>query len=261
MIKAKIHLSKIVYSNFCANRAITVESDINHLNFLVKILIEFGKLTKTEITGLMLVDLISNDAEILSYDAIAFYEKLAIDEKFYDRKYNQVDHFCNLLGKLDDLVFIKNVLYFKEDAKRIFGDELKIERRLRDPYLHRLYKNQLQEESIYHLDDTKCMVEKIAYPVLIASHIKPFINCLENLSDAYDPNNGILLSRNMDSLFDLGYITFDDAGEIIFANQLKQEVRDSIAKYSLDKRFINPKRVSYLEYHRNEVFEKRYKYA
>jgi putative restriction endonuclease len=72
----------------------------------------------------------------------------------------------------------------------------------------------------------------------------------EEEEEAYDPNNGILVSRNIDSLFDLGYITFNDTGEIIFANHLKQEVKNFIANYSLDNRFINTKRIEYLEYHR-----------
>ena len=35
-------------------------------------------------------------------------------------------------------------------------------------------------------------VGKLAYPVLIASHIKPFIQSDE--TEAYDPNNGLLLA-------------------------------------------------------------------
>jgi predicted restriction endonuclease len=44
------------------------------------------------------------------------------------------------------------------------------------------------------------MLEKLSYPSLVASHIKPFIKSDD--FEAYDPNNGILLSRNMDILFD-----------------------------------------------------------
>lgn len=57
------------------------------------------------------------------------------------------------------------------------------------------------------------MLEKLAYPVLIASHIKPFI--LSDDTEAYDPNNGLLLSRTLDSLFDLKYISFDDEGNMV----------------------------------------------
>ena len=83
------------------------------------------------------------------------------------------------------------------------------------------------------------MVEQLSYPTLIASHIKPFIK--SNEDEAYDPNNGILLSRNIDSLFDLGCITYRVNGEIIFATHLKQDVKDFISNYSLDNRFINTK--------------------
>jgi predicted restriction endonuclease len=168
-----------------------------------------------------------------------------------------------VLGKLDGIKFVKNKgiyeLYFTEDAIRIFGEDFDTESKKRNPYLHYIYKNQLKEESFSIYEGEKCMVEQLSYPTLIASHIKPFIK--SNEDEAYDPNNGILLSRNIDSLFDLGYITFSDNGEIIFASHLKQDVKDFIANYSLDNRFINAKRLEYLEYHRNEVFEKRYKYA
>jgi predicted restriction endonuclease len=145
-------------------------------------------------------------------------------------------------------------LYFTEDAKQIFGESFEIVTKKRNSYLHLIYKNQLKEESFSVYEDEKCMVEKLSYPTLIASHIKPFIKSNDN--EAYDPNNGILLSRNIDSLFDLGYITFADNGKIIVSNNIKQDVKDFISNYSLDERFINAKRLEYLEYHRNEVFKK-----
>jgi putative restriction endonuclease len=252
-------LSKIVYSNSSFNRAVNKDSNLRQLNFLIQTLIENGQLTKNEIIALMLVDIESVSKGYLDKKELLHFENLAIQSKFIERKYNQIGYLSNLLNKLDDIVFINGILYFEEDAKRIFGDSLRDDKKGRDPYLHRLYKNQLQEESIYHLADTKCMVEKLAYPVLIASHIKPFSKC--NEIEAYDANNGILLSRNMDVLFDLGYITFDNNGKIIFATQLHQDVINFVSNYSLDKIFLNDKRLTFLDFHRNEVFEKRYKSA
>ncbi|WP_445737434.1 HNH endonuclease [Mariniflexile sp.] len=52
--------------------------------------------------------------------------------------------------------------------------------------------------------------KKTSYPVLIASHTQPFIEYDE--SEAYDPNNGLPLSRTIDSLFNLKYISFSDQG-------------------------------------------------
>jgi hypothetical protein len=252
-------LSKIVYSYSSFNRSVKNDSKLHQLNFLINTMVEVGKLSKEDIIALMLVDIESVERGYLLREELNFYVNKAIKINFIKRKYNQIGYLTNLLRKLDDIDFVNNELYFTEDAKQIFGENLELITRKRNPYLHLIYKNQLKEESFSIFEDEKCMVEQLSYPTLIASHIKPFIK--SNEDEAYDPNNGILLSRNIDSLFDLGYITFSDNGEIIFATHLKQEVKDFISNYSLDNRFINAKRLEYLEYHRNEVFEKRYKYA
>ena len=254
-------LSKIVYSFSSFNKSVKNDSKLHQLNFLINTLVEVGKLSEEDIIALMLVDIESVVKGYLTRLELTHYVIIANQIKFIERKYNQIDYLTNLLGKLDDIIFVEKELYFTEDAKQIFGENLEITTRKRNPYLHLIYKNQLKEESFSIYEDEKCMVEKLSFPTLIASHIKPFIKSTEE--EAYDPNNGILLSRNIDALFDLGYITFCDLGKIIFANQLKQEVKDYIlnSNYSLDNRFINSKRIEYLEYHRNEVFEKRYKYA
>jgi putative restriction endonuclease len=250
-------LSKIVYSYSSFNRSINDNSRLHQLNFLINTLVEVGKLSKEDIIALMLVDINGVEKGFLTRNELNHYVIKATEIGFTERKYNQIGYLTNLLRKLDDIIFVDDELYFTEDAKLIFGEKLEKTTRKRNPYLHLIYKNQLKEESFSIYNDEKCMVEKIAYPTLIASHIKPFIK--SNEKEAYDPNNGILLSRNIDSLFDLGYITFTNNGEIVFATHLKQDVKDFIANYSLDNRFINTKRLEFLEYHRKEVFEKRYK--
>ena len=257
--KRKPIFSKIVYSFSSFNKSVKNDSKLHQLNFLINTLVEIGKLSKEDIIALMLVDIESVEKGYLLREELDFYVNKAKEIDFIERKYNQIGYLTNLLRKLDDIIFVNNELYFTEDAKQIFGENLEITTRKRNPYLHLIYKNQLKEESFSIYENEKCMVEQLSYPTLIASHIKPFIK--SNEDEAYDPNNGILLSRNIDSLFDLGYITFRDNGEIIFANHLKQDVKEFISNYSLDNRFINAKRLEYLEYHRNEVFEKRYKYA
>ncbi len=257
--KRKFIFSKIFYTNSSFNRSVTKDSSKREINFLIKTLENVGKLHKSDIEALMLVDIETIDKGYLTLDELILAKQDAQKIDFKIRKYNQVGYLFNFLGKLDDVVFVKKELYFKEDAKRIFGEEIKEDKKVRDPYLHRLYKIQLKEESCNEIQDGVCMVEKLAYPVLIASHIKPFIRCNDN--EAYDVNNGILLSKNIDSLFDLGYITFDDSGKILFAEKLDENVRESVSEYKLDKKFLNKKRLEYMNFHRNEVFEKRFKYA
>lgn len=108
--------------------------------------------------------------------------------------------------------------------------------------------NQLQEECEEFYGNPICILEKLTYPILIASHIKPFIE--SNEIEAYDPNNGLLLSRTIDSLFDLKYISFSDEGKIIFSKRLSNDVVEFWKNYTLDEYILNEQRCKYLEYHR-----------
>jgi predicted restriction endonuclease len=247
--KRETLLSKIVYSNSSFNRAVNNESSIKQINFLIQTLIEKGKLSKEEIIALMLVDIEAYPNSFITEFELQEYVKEANDIGFIKRKYNQIAYLYNLLGKLDDLVFIGEDLYFKEDAEQIFGEDLKAITKRRDPYLHRLYKNQLQEECEEIYGNPMCVLEHLSYPVLIASHIKPFIESDD--IEAYDPNNGLLLSRTIDSLFDLKYISFTDDGTMLFSNRISEDVKDFWKDYKLEDSILNEKRKEYLAYHRN----------
>ena len=94
--------------------------------------------------------------------------------------------------------------------------------------------------------------------LLTASHIKPYIVCKnENkLNEASDPTNGLSLTPTWDRLFDKGYITFKDNGELICGTQ--------ISKYTWTKLGVDPSaknkynlitdRSFYLRFHRENVF-------
>lgn len=96
--------------------------------------------------------------------------------------------------------------------------------------------------------------------LLIASHIKPYKVCVnENKKEeSIDYLNGLALSPTYDKLFDQGYITFTNKGELICGTQL--------TAYTWEKLNINPNaknimriypenREKYLEYHRKNVFQ------
>lgn len=244
--------SKIVYENSSFNRDVTKNSNNREINFLLKTLENIGRLSESDIAALMIKDISQIQKGFLNKEELAKAKKEAKEIKFYKRKYNQVGYFINILKKLDDLIFKNGNLYFEEDARVIFGEELRKGTKVRDTYLQRLYKNQLIEESEEKLGSMMCMLEHLDYPSLVASHIKPFIK--SNAEEKYDPNNGLLLSRNMDVLFDLGYISFENDGTTIVSKKLSEELRRHLISYKLDKRFINKERMKYLEYHRKIVF-------
>ena len=251
--KRKSLFSKIVYSNSSFNSSVTQHSEQKEINFLIKTLEETGRLSKKDIIGLMTVNILSISKGFYNIEEVEKARNHTKEINFIERKYNQVSYLWNFLKKLDDLIILDDILCFEEDAQVILGEKLKKQTRQRDGYLHRIYKNQLKDETEEKFGNIKCMLEKLAYPSLVASHIKPFID--SNGNEAYNPNNGLLLSRNMDILFDQGYISFDNNGKILLFNELENDVVDYLKNYTLDSMFINNERTEFLEYHRNEVFK------
>lgn len=113
------------------------------------------------------------------------------------------------------------------------------------------YRKELLNES------SECIVTRVNDErVLIASHIKPW--SVSNDSEKIDPNNGLILTPTYDKLFDQGFISFTDDGEIIISPYISPL---NIKKLNLihKKKYILPEsetRKKYLEYHRDNVFKK-----
>ncbi len=255
--KRQTIFSKIVYTNSSFNRSVTTDSKQREVNFLIKTLTENGKLHKKDVISLMRIDISRIHKGYLNEQELKKARLDAEKSKFINRKYNQVSYLWGILSRLDDLVIVNEYLYFEEDAQVIFGSDYKKDN-VRDLYLHRIYKNQLKEESKENLGDIKCMLEKLTYPTLVASHIKPFVKSSEE--ESYDPDNGLLLSQNMDGLFDKGYISFQDDGNILLSRKLDPGLRKYLSKYKLDKIFIKNKRKYYLNFHRNFFKQKLYSF-
>lgn len=255
--KRKSILSKIVYKYANFLNSTTNDIRTEQLAFFIKSLEEVGSISEKQLATLMTIDIKKFGKDCVTEDDLEWQYANYDVEGFYKRKYNQVQHLKNVLGKLEDLALLDGVLYFREDISQLLSDK-ESKKEVRDPYLQRIYKSELEDESMTQLLSSipKCMLEGLSYPVLIASHIKPYIRC--NASEAFDVNNGLLLSKNVDSLFDLGYITFNDDGSIVTAKDLSQDVAIHIKEYHLPDCFINKSRMDYMKYHRSNVFEKRY---
>lgn len=88
--------------------------------------------------------------------------------------------------------------------------------------------------------------------MLRASHIKPWSK--SNPEERLDVFNGLLLSPNFDSLFDLGLISFKDDGVILISPVLNEADRLCMGvDTGLRLRRINGAHLKYLEYHRLHV--------
>ena len=252
-------LSKVVYNYSNFQNAMTQSStgNTNQIKFIIRTLEEVGSLDKKAFVALMTAKIPQYTKGYLNTSDLEALYIAALDDGFIKRKYNQVSHLRNLLGRLNDLCYHKGSIYFKTDADRLFSNE-ETRKAVRDPYLQRIYKSELEEECRYKYgsERPKCMLEGLDQPVLIASHIKPYKS--SEPDEQFDVNNGLLLSKNLDSLFDLGYISFDEAGNILISKELSPEMQKYVSQFSIDNLFINPKRMAYMKYHRKNVFEKRF---
>lgn len=107
-----------------------------------------------------------------------------------------------------------------------------------------------------YANEKRCRLTGISdLAFLIASHIKPW-SASDN-SERLDGQNGLMLAPHVDKLFDKGWISFEDNGDLIV---------DPAASHVLQKWGLPPaknvgsfskRQCFYLEYHRAKVFGKK----
>ncbi len=89
--------------------------------------------------------------------------------------------------------------------------------------------------------------------LLIGSHIKPWRK--SNSTERLDRLNGLLLCPNHDFLFDKGYISFTDSGNILISNLLED---DDLVKLNItfdDSISVYKGQETYLSWHRENIFK------
>ena len=86
---------------------------------------------------------------------------------------------------------------------------------------------------------------------LVASHIKPWK--ASNHQERLDPYNGLLLLPNFDKVFDLGYITFKESGEILIHDDLEEHALLGVSPSLTVK--LDEQHQDNMDYHRRVVFK------
>jgi hypothetical protein len=102
-----------------------------------------------------------------------------------------------------------------------------------------------------------CRVTGVANPwLLIASHIKPWRACA-TAAERLDGANGLLLTPDVDLLFDRGFISFETAGAVLVSPRLAAADLARLGLRGLTARTVRPfsgRQTGYLEWHRRWVF-------
>lgn len=102
-----------------------------------------------------------------------------------------------------------------------------------------------------------CRITRVNWPEhLRASHCKPWRDCTSN-DERLDGENGLLLTPTADHLFDRGFISFENNGDLLISPVVHWE---SLKRMGIppDKRrnvgALSEGQRRYLEYHRDSVF-------
>lgn len=250
--KKKILYSEILYDNASFSRSYRNNSDKNELKFLVKTIEHCGSISKENLLAIMCT---TDTKDYLNRQELEKLTEYINKIHLVDRKYNQMAYLWNICTNVLTGIYLDQDNCLTLDRPDYSYTEKPIGR---DTYKQTLYKYSLYEESREFLSDVYCYVENLKYPVLIASHIKPYIDC--NESEQFDKDNGLLLSKSIDQLFDQGWISFKDDGSIILNENLDEKLKEVLATKSINRQILNEKRLHYLDYHRMNVFNKSKQY-
>lgn len=103
--------------------------------------------------------------------------------------------------------------------------------------------------------EPKCRVTGIQMPaLLIASHIKPW--AVSSNAERLDPFNGLMLARHVDVLFDQGWLSFNDQGDMLVSPELEQDILLKLGLQVKNVGSFAPQSCGYLHWHREHVFRR-----
>lgn len=146
------------------------------------------------------------------------------------------------------------------DVRELFEKRAQIDI-TRDPNLSNTEKQQLVKarvgqgafrESLIRMWG-RCGITGCGYvDILRSSHIKPWRDATNE--ERLDTFNGLLLSPNIDALFDRGLISFTDHGELLISSRLSDSARKALGCPSIGKVPLQQKHAKYMAWHRQHVF-------
>lgn len=250
--------STIFYENASFSSSVTTDAtDTKETNFLLKTLTYHPDkiLKKEDIIGLMVTPSINTITKgYLTQDELKVQYNYSKAINFENKKYNQISYLFNFLNLMPNIKADKNT-----GITFIDPNDVEIDTK-RDPILYGIYKNDLKNESKNVFGKVVCYLTKKEYKGLVCSHIKDSAVCLGEgkLDEAYDYNNGLLLSQNIDAYFDKYDISFNDDGSILINNYeiMDSDIMYELSQYKLDDKLLTPERLYYLEWHRNKFKKK-----
>lgn len=176
----------------------------------------------------------------LYFSDLELYEKNERGNNMYSRAFDLYIEFLRDNYKIENIV--EDIIETYETKKLSVTEKQNV-------ILSRIGQGRFRKQLI---DFWKCCAVTgfTEIPLLTASHIKPWKN--SNNFEKLDFYNGLLLTPNLDKVFDLGLISFDNDGSIIISDIFENFEDLGISKEM--KINFEPEHILYIKYHQNEVF-------
>jgi hypothetical protein len=113
----------------------------------------------------------------------------------------------------------------------------------------------LFRRALFRKWNSRCPITGVDIPDLLrASHIKRWSRC-DTDAERLDPDNGLLLAVQWDAAFDQGFVTFDDAGQAVFASALNATQRERLGLAFEARIPLTTAMRGYLTWHRTILFK------
>lgn len=115
---------------------------------------------------------------------------------------------------------------------------------------------QIFRNNVLDVEKNGCRITGVSDTRLLrASHIKPWAESTNE--ERLDGHNGLMLTPTVDHLFDKGFISFADEGEVLISPRVDPEdlARLGVA-VPINVGGFTPRQRQYLDFHRREVFER-----
>lgn len=177
-----------------------------------------------------------------------FIEKNTRGKRMYSNALKQYRYY--VMDKLED-----------DNADRKIEKEIETTQTLNQTEKETIIKARIGQgryrENLMKKYNHKCIVTGIdTSKLLVASHIKPWRVC--DNTERIDTENGLLLSSNMDRLFDCGLISFTIEGRMMISTFVGEANQSRLHIFSGMKIDLQPstRLLAYLEYHRDVLFVK-----
>jgi len=163
------------------------------------------------------------------------------------------------LSKIPQPILEQSITVFNEDLDDEHEAEIVQKTTLKPLEKQELVKSRrgqgIFKSNVKHFEK-RCRVTGVADKKhLIASHIKPWRNSSDK--EKIDGENGLLLSHHVDHLFDRGFISFNEKGDLIVSNMLNPKILEA---WGIDPHInvgiFTVRQNEYLAFHRENVFKK-----